>query len=153
MALTGHLFWLTLIVLAAATHLQGTHTALVPYHHPQSPAHDLHKIIDYKCCRIFGGVVCGTQFPECCTEGCAPGSLGGWTCLGTKIKINPKICPNSCKNRCERRGGRICGTSILTEQCCFNQYCNGLFYRTCDEGMQIPLGSCMASTAFNRWRT
>lgn len=145
--------FLLLTLFARANHLSTLHTALAPFVEPHTPAHNIHKVIDYKCCQRFGGVVCGMQFPECCTLGCAPGTIGGVTCLGEKIRINPHICPNSCKNKCERRGGMICGTSILTEQCCYAQYCSGIFYRTCEQGMQIPLGRCMPSTAFARWRT
>ena len=96
------ILYLLLGVVSINATRQAMHTSLTGFEYPETMAHDIRKILDRRCCQRFGGIVCGTRFPECCTEGCTPGVLGGYTCLGEKIKINTDVCPDSCKNRCER---------------------------------------------------
>jgi hypothetical protein len=45
-------------------------------------------------------------------------------------------------------GGIICGTSILRDQCCQPQFCQGLtsLSRTCLPGTRIPIGNCVPNT-------
>jgi|JI6StandDraft_1071083.scaffolds.fasta_scaffold00430_34 hypothetical protein len=115
-------------------------------------SHEIGKIVDWGCCGYYGGVVCGTTFPECCSGGCRPGLVAGSTCVGRKIQLSSKRCPTSCANTCRRAGGVICGTSVTSEDCCYPMYCSGLLVRTCAAGTKIPLGNCMPNTAFSKWR-
>jgi hypothetical protein len=118
----------------------------------EESSHDIGKNINWGCCQHFGGVVCGTTFPECCSGGCRPGLLGGSTCIGHKVKISASRCPNSCRNMCSSYGGIICGTSVTTEECCQPQFCSGLAIRTCAAGSRINTPNCVPGTSFSKWR-
>ena len=64
------------------------------------------------------------------------------------LDLKPEHCGNSCLNQCNMLGGIICGTSILRDQCCQPQFCQGLttLTRSCLPGTRIPLGNCAPNT-------
>lgn len=108
-------------------------------------AHD--AVLNLPCCNSYGGVLCGYLWKTCCLGRCN-NWLIAQTCGGQALDLRPEHCGNSCLNQCGAMGGIICGTSILRDQCCQPQFCQGLtgLTRTCLPGTRIPIGNCAPNT-------
>ena len=104
-------------------------------------------VFNLPCCNSYGGVLCGMLWKTCCLGPCN-NWLVAQTCSGQTLDLKPEHCGNSCLNQCGAMGGVICGTSILKDQCCQPQFCQGLtsITRTCLPGTRIPLGNCAPNT-------
>lgn len=123
-------------------------TVVIANAHSHALIEPNHKaVINLPCCNSYGGVMCGYFFKTCCLGRCN-NWLIAQTCGGQVLDLKPEHCGNSCLNQCNAMGGIICGTSILRDQCCQPQFCQGLtgLTRTCLPGTRIPLGNCAPNT-------